>query len=455
MKRILSPVLLFLAVFLVTLLAQKFSFFAQEQEGLFLLTPDYFAGRFARPLPLSGILGDFLSQFFRFSVYAPAIVAAGVTLAFLLLRSALRRLRLRRDWLPMLLAAGLWMLIAFARTPQPGTFAVLLCAALWLLSRLLPAPAARPVPGWADLAACALLLAAGALVVCLHPALREREVLAHTRYAVALGDWDRVLTLATPAQCDQDETLIPLALLALQEKGQLGERMFTYPVIQEDDFDRCDRDNEPESLFFLGFLYERLGGYNEAIHNFYQLSSSQDHGTSFLVLRQLLSDYYQLGNYTLAEKYCQILSRSTLHGQYVRHFRRLMAEGEAREPDPPAVRSGMPLASHNPLENLFQLGSVGLYSPAIAERTLCTLLLQGELGAFHALFETVYPDGAAIPRHYQEALLLAGQTPAGISPAVRQRFDAFQADMLSGTAELLRDRYLGTYWYYYLAHSQF
>ena len=66
MKRILPPVLLFVGVFLVTLLAQKYTFFAQEQNGLFLLTGDYFAQRFAGSLPVSGIIGDFLSQFSAF-----------------------------------------------------------------------------------------------------------------------------------------------------------------------------------------------------------------------------------------------------------------------------------------------------------------------------------------------------------------------------------------------------
>jgi len=454
MKRILPPVLLFVGVFLVTLLAQKYTFFAQEQNGLFLLTGDYFAQRFAGSLPVSGIIGDFLSQFFRFSVYAPLIVAVGVTLVFLLLRGVFRRLRVRWNWAPMLLAAGFWMVVAFSRTPQVGVFLVLLCCGLWLLSRLLPKPVEWKAAGWMDLGICVLLVAAGALTVCRHPALRLREVQAETCYATALGDWDRVFAAATPERCRADETLTPLALLALEEKGLLGERMFVYPVEREDDFDRCDREDTDESLFFRGFLYERLGSYNEAIHNFYQLSSNQEHGTSFLVLRQLLADYYRLGNYALAEKYCEILSRSTLHGQYVRHFRRLMAEGEAREPDGPAVRSGIPLASHDPLQNLFLMETVGLHTRATVERTLCTLLLQGELAAFHGLFDTVYHEGDAIPRHYQEALLLAGHIPAGIRPAVRQRFEAFQSDMVTGNPATLRERYADTYWYYYLSHSR-
>ena len=399
MKRFLPPALLFLGVFLVTLLAQKYTFVDQEQNGLFLLSRDYFAGRFAGPLPVSGILGDFLAQFFRFSFYAPAIVAAGVTVAFLLLRGTFRRLRVRWNWVPMVPAVALWIAVAFAHTPQRGVFLVLVCAGLWLLSRLLPAPK-KGKGGWIDAALCALLVAAGAGVIVLQPSLRRREILAETQYAVTLGNWDRVLAVATPERCAADETLTPLALLALGEKGMLGDRLFDYPVRGEDDFDCCDR-SEEESAFFRVFLNERLGSNNEAVHALYQLAATREQGMSFLVLRQLLVDYYRLGDYALAEKYCAVLSRSLCHGPFVRRFRREMAAGKARTPDTPAARGVAPLASRDPLHHLYLLEAAGIHSPAAVDRILCTLLLRGETEAFRTLFDSVHKAGDPVPRYYQ------------------------------------------------------
>lgn len=73
MKKILPPLIVFAGAFLGTLLLQKNCFVMQEYDGLFLLSGDYFSAMLRTPFPVSGIIGDFLTQFFRFGVYAPLI----------------------------------------------------------------------------------------------------------------------------------------------------------------------------------------------------------------------------------------------------------------------------------------------------------------------------------------------------------------------------------------------
>ena len=126
MKKLVSPLILFAGAFLSTLLIQKDSFVLQEYEGLFLLSGDYFSTMLRTPFPLSGIIADFLTQFFRFGVYAPLIVAAAVTAAFFLTRSILRRFALYTDILPAALSCALWIAIAFAPTARRGVAAVLI-----------------------------------------------------------------------------------------------------------------------------------------------------------------------------------------------------------------------------------------------------------------------------------------------------------------------------------------
>ena len=97
MKRVPIPVALAVAVFCITFLVQRYTFICQEYNGLFLLTPDYFRQVFREPLPISRIIGSFLVQFYRFSIYAPLIFAAIVTGIFLLLRAISRTLGLEAE----------------------------------------------------------------------------------------------------------------------------------------------------------------------------------------------------------------------------------------------------------------------------------------------------------------------------------------------------------------------
>ena len=218
MKKILPPLIVFAGAFLGTLLLQKNSFVMQEYDGLFLLSGDYFSAMLRTPFPVSGIIGDFLTQFFRFGVYAPLIVAAGVCLAFLLVRSILGRFGLPGDLPAAALSCGLWVAVAFAPTARRGVAVVLILCLLWALSRLLPKrDARRPLPLWLNLAGTALLAAGAFLFIALNGTLQARERMATVRVAAVNADWDRILSVATPARTATERELLPYAFLALGE----------------------------------------------------------------------------------------------------------------------------------------------------------------------------------------------------------------------------------------------
>lgn len=407
MRRWISPLILFAGAFLATLLLQQYTFVYQEFEGLFLCTPDYFSQAFREPLPLSSILADFLTQFFRLGVSAPLIVAAGVTLVFLLVCSILGRFSLGWDVPAAICACAYWIVVAFAPTAKTGVAVLLILLAVWLLSRLLPRRETKPLKAWIDLPVSALLAAGVFLFLSLNGSIRHWEKTSALRVAVTQADWNRVLEIATPEASAQDPTMMPFAFLALGEKGLLGQTLYNYPVESEADFDLAGIEDSHLTLFYKAFLYETLYCPNEAIHNLAQLATTQRHGQSFLVLRRLLQDNYLIGNYALAEKYCAILSRSTLHKKYVRYYREQMAQGTPYTPDSVEFCKSVPLITHNPLYNLTLLQANGIIAPAAVDRTLCTLLLQNDLQRFRALFLQVWDQSRPVPRYYQEALMRA------------------------------------------------
>lgn len=451
MKKFFAPLILFAGSFLCTWLLQRYTFIYQEYTGLFLNTGDYFSSMFRGSLPISGVIGDFLTQFFRFSVYAPLIVSLGVVLAYFLTRSIFSRLGLGWDVLAAACACGLWVVIAMAPTARRGVFVLLILLAVWALSRLLQRKKAKSLPLAWELGGALFLTAGVCLFIGLNPKLRETEKTAELRVAVANYDWDRVLAIATPAETALDRSLLPFAGLALGEKGQLANRLFLYPLHEQADFDFNQLEDNETVLFFKAMLYETLHCPNEAIHNFAQLATLQDHGLSFLVLRHLLADNYQMGNYALARKFGTILSRSTLHGQYVSHFNALMEQGTPHAPDSVGFRKTVPLISHDPLYNLLLLESNGMRSPAAVDRILCTLLLQRKLDRFQSLLLSVQDRYPTLPRYYEEALLLGGNPPLPVSEATRRRYADFQSAASRLSPAEVQKKYADTYWIYFVS----
>lgn len=378
MKKWIVPLLLFVTVFLVSRLCQPFTLICQEYEGLFLNTPDAWARAFSQPWPLSGIVSDFLIQFYRDPVYGALICAALVTLAFLLCRAVLRRLGLSFDLVPALLAGVLWFVLARSSEPKVAVAAVLLLTAVWLLSLLLRRRG-KAVLWKGDLPVAVLLVLMAAASVAFNPAVQHTERFSRVKRDALYGVWDDLLKTVPPLVADEDPELTPFALLALSGKGQLNDRMQNYPVYEENDLDMVYYDGVREyytSLLFKACLYQYLGCYNEAIHNYFQWATQQNKGTSFIVLRRLVELYCLQGNYTLMEKYCRILDQSLTNGAYVRHFRSLAAKGQAQEPTPAAERATIPVISHDPLYNLLLLGRSGFSSPMLEERLPATLLLR-------------------------------------------------------------------------------
>ena len=406
MRRFLTPLLLFIGVFLAEQLLQEYTYFYQEFDGLFLWSTDYLSQMFRSSLPLSGIIGDFLTQFFRYRFVAPALSALEVVLVFLLVRSILARFRMGWDVLAVFLACAAWLAIAFSPTAKTGVAILLFLIPVFLLSRLLPKRETSPLKGWAEVAGTLILLAGVGLFLSFSSRISSREKTATLRTAVATSDWDTVLSVATPEAVQEDRSMLPFAMMALGLKGQIGDRIFDYDIQSQDDFDMNEQEDSYVSLFFRGFLYDNLQCPNEAVHNFFQLATVQRHGQSYLVLRQLVADHYKQGNFTLARKYLAILSKSSCHGRFIRYYEDLLDKGTPRAADSLDFRKNVPLMSHDPFYNLFTLDANGFRTQFLIDRVLCTLLIREDLYKFKTLFLSVKDNYPVVPKYYQRALAM-------------------------------------------------
>lgn len=412
MRRFLIPLILFIGVFLAAHLLQEYTYIYQELDGLFLWSKDYFSLMFRSPLPLSGIAGDYLTQFFRYQFVGPVLTALAVVLVFLLVKGILSRFGIGWDILSVIPACAAWLAMAFAPTAKTGVAIVLILIPVFLLSRLLPKRETRPWKGWAETAGAVLLVAAAGIFLSLDSRISNREKTAALRTAVANADWDAVVSVATPEAIREDRSMLPFALMALGLQGKIGDRLFDYDIRSEDDFDMNQQEDSYVSLLFRGFLYDNLQCPNEAVHNFFQLATVQPHGQSFLVLRKLVAEHVKTGNAPLARKYLAILSKSSCNAGFVRFYEDLLDRGTPREADGPDFRKNVPLMSHDPFYNLFTLDANGFRSRFLIDRVLCTLLLRDDVSRFKTLFLSVQDQYPVVPKYYQRALALGNNVPA-------------------------------------------
>lgn len=391
LKDRLVPVLLFAAVFAVEFFLRRYSFLQKEYFSLFLNTPDYWTELWNGPQPLRTLAGDFFAQFCRIAWVGPALVALAATLCFLLLRLFLRRIQI-----PL-----------------------------------------------------ATAIFAAVLVVALLPQRREAERWARVEYAARTQQWHKVVAAATPEAAAKDRVLIPYALLAWSEMGQLPGNIFRYPVSGPEDLD-LEGEITRHGYYFAQMNAECLGCTNEAIHHAFQTACTTPHGMSLGTLRQLIKYNIAAGNPVLVRKYCDILERNPMNAATARDARRYAEAMPAQSRLDAGPSEDASIVSHNTFQTLRVMAQERLFTAAAADRLRCLLLLQRDLRNFAASFPPE-EDIAALPLCYQQALCLVTD-PAiqrRLSPAV---LDAYRQYMEAYNQVRMKDSepiQPGTFWEYY------
>ena len=450
-KSFLIPLLLFAAVFCVSQFVQPYSLIQLENQGLFLLTPDWFREVLGGSHPVSELVGSFLVQFYDIPVVGAMVVAAIVTALYLCLDCLLRRCRVP-FYRPVALAAAAvcWAVTARLDSNLLIVGILLGSAALALLSLLVRKREEKPVGRW-ELPVCAVLILLAAGFVATDSKVRDAERLAKVQVNARRLRWDKVLEAATPEASASDPRLMPFAFLALGETGGLGDRLFKYPVSGPEDFD-MEGDNSLTGCLFNSLLSESLGVPNEAVHHIFQYSCHLPHGMSHLSLYQLIRYNVEKGDYTLVRKYAGILKRNPKNFSAARGILRRYASAADVTDTLGHSSATARMVTNNPQYNLAQMGTLGMSSGISINRFLCYQLLHGDLEGFRSSFEALGWQAGTVPVHYQEALLLAGADPnaIGVSEERIRRFSDFISAMSNMDNATVQSAARGTYWEYYL-----
>jgi len=370
-----APALLAVAVAAVTYYCQGFTLLRQEGLGLFLNTPDYYRTLTFDPLPISHLIGNFLVQFYSSIPAGVAIVTALVVGIYFISSGILNRFGISHPFFPTLASCNAWWFISRAEDPATGVAILLISVAFYLILLCFPhRTSAGRIWRAISIIIPSIIILGTSLAVCFNPKVRYTEKWSRIEFAAIQGSWNYLLKYATPQEAEKDFEVTPWALLALNVQGRLKAEFTKYPVTQKFGLD-YGTGLSYRTFLFNSILYRELGVYNESIHNAHQSGNYLSHSTSFRTLRLLVKENYKLQDSLMVVKYCDILDRSTLHGEFTRYFRENPCP--QRQPDSFSEQGSDPfiVLTKEPMETLLQLGRAGLDSKMAMERYWCYHLL--------------------------------------------------------------------------------
>ena len=379
-------------VWYVTLHILRYTLLLQEQKGLFLMTTDYFREVFSGSWPVTTLISDFLVQFYSKPSLGALLTGLIVAKVYLMVCTIFRFTSFRQI-VGGIGAALTWIAIAHANTPHTGVVILMFTFLAALISISLPYRkiSMKGKSGILQAATVMVLFLGSAALVVSDRELNQKEKWYAVEYTARVHDWDLVLAIATPELCRKDQSFVPYALLALNAKGMLAEKMFDYPI------------TGPESLGDIGEMnwsgyslrsqiHEVIGCPNEAIHLTCQMGMALPHGTGLGLLRQLIRLEIESGQYSLARKHAAILSRNPMNRKYSESALKMVEKAE-KTVDSSHTDSYTPSYSDLMISNnaIYNLSGIISHCPsatdAARERLLCHLLLSGDMTSFNALLK--------------------------------------------------------------------
>lgn len=302
------------------------------------------------------------------------------------------------------------------------------------------------------------LIAAGCAWGVLHCYQKNTEFQLRIDQAAEKGDWEQVLRLAGKLDQLSREEFYYVSL-ALASRGELGERLFDYPVWGLGCL-YLPRNIDYQSSVMGGELYYRLKIPNEALHWTLQASVASPQGMNFRVLKRMADLSIQKGDMKVADKYLAILERTMLNDKWIKVRRAMMKSPQTMQvlpqDDIDFFIGGRPF-----LSDMARILDGGRSPEMTLDYILCGLLLNKDVNKFCQLFKYFYrvKDGQKIPKAYEEALLVAvtmgNQSVAGypVSAERRKAYQDYNAlfrnySKNKSTAMAVMKDFKNTWWYY-------
>ena len=197
------------------------------------------------------------------------------------------------------------------------------------------------------------------------------------------------------------------ALLAESALGTLPENISYYPIQDESQFLFQHKQNAVAQQFNRLF-YQNLGIYDEAFHQAQEYGLLMPNGNCFSSLRQLVDYSIEEGEWDIAEKFLQVLSKSSCHKDFVEGRKERIQKSKSRNSKSIPLRAdnfvgGFPL----PIEML-RLARYYQDSPhrkKMVDYAICSYLLRGDAEKFIIATKAfnIYKD-QELPKAYQEFL---------------------------------------------------
>ena len=329
-----------------------------------------------------------------------------------------------------------------------------------VLPSLKPMKQSRPVVSYS----LAAVLLAGIFVLPYWN--RNFHVEIGMQHAIEKNDWDKALKLAGRSE-HPTRVIVMYRNIALMNKGQLCDRMFTFPNASVD-IDTPAQISQTEVCASTVFFYNGLVNY----------STRWAWEMSMMFQRTLERYKYQAKvalftgkeNPELVRKYLRIIGRNLYQKRWVERYSAMLDDPDLLGSDP----------EYRMFKQLDSFEEVKYMSSAVVENTILNhfllqehpegVMLDASLAAamtakdidmFWYFYDQLLQSGRRIPTHVGEAAILfayisrnqdeidavASELGGPQSPTVR-RFINFSTDASAGNTEACRAKYGDTYWYY-------
>lgn len=286
-------------------------------------------------------------------------------------------------------------------------------------------------------------------------------------YYSRMGQWDNIVERFQKKATNY--LYLCYLNMALAEKGELAERMFTFD--QRTTNGLIVKWNQTYSVSaLLSSIYFTMGNIALAQEMAFESYVSTISGSNPYMLQRLVQTNLIQGAYPVAEKYLNILDNSLLYREWAKEHRRFLYNDEAVEQDPLLGEKRRNLIPDNYLSNpadlakdLLEISSFNPENRIPVEYVGAAFLLAKDMNGFKNFLEEYYGTEILpeLPRSYQEAIFtMAENDPEywkkyDLPDDMVVRFQEYKKQVLgnrnSGNiANLLRRSFGDTYWFYYM-----
>jgi len=287
-------------------------------------------------------------------------------------------------------------------------------------------------------------------------------------YYLRTEQWDRIIERS---EGDLKNYLYKFCLnVALAEKGELGERMFSYDQLGlKGLYLNFNRVSHISTL--LSDLYFSMGHISLAQRMAFESNVSTPGGTNPRMIKRLVQTNLIYGAYPVAEKYISLLEQTAFYEDWAAEHRIFLWNDEAVEQDSILGMKRKCITANNYLAEFAGLDAdlkrIAEQNPghkASIEYVGAMYLLAKEMGAFKDLIETYYGTDVlpSLPKSFQEAVFILSEQDAEywkkyhIPELTIRRYTEYRKQVLANKGSqaslqgLLYRTYGDTYWYYFM-----